>query len=117
MTPYEEIVANLRASCVGTYPWKNPLLNEHPEFFVFPESRENWPGIGGLVVLAYHHPLEEVSPIHIGMTSNFDDYFSRSPEVRGAQERGITHIHLLPLEDKEERVFLRRKLKEANPYR
>ena len=117
MTRYEEIVGNLRSSSVGTHRWGSPLLNEPPEFFVFPESRKDWPKIGGLVVLAHRPPLGLVSPIHIGMTSDFDRYFSISPEVRGARKTGITHIHLLPLEDAEERRSLRRTLKEANSYR
>ncbi len=117
MTPYEKIVAGLRSSSVGTHLWESPFLDEAPEFFVFSESRKDWPEIGGLVVLAHHHMPGGVSPIHIGMTSNFNSYFSISPEVRGARERGITHIHLFPLEGKQERVSLREKLKEANPYR
>ena len=117
MTPYEKIFASLRSSSVGTLRWESPFLKESREFFVFPESRTNWPEIGGVVVLAYHHPHGRVSSIHIGMTSNFDRYFSISPEVGGARKRGITHIHLFPSEDKNERVSLRRLLKEANSYR
>jgi len=117
MEQYEEIVADLRSSCVTTHPWESLFPEEAHEFFVFSESRNGWPEIGGLVVLAYQHMPGKVSPIHIGMTKNFDSYLSGSPEVRGARERGITHIHLFPLEDQEGRVSLRGKLKEANPYR
>lgn len=116
MTRYERIVAGLHSSSVGTHRWGSPLLDDFPEFFVFPESTTNWPEIGGLVVLAYHHRHGEVSPIHIGMTGNFDSYFSLSPEVGGARKHGITHIHLFPLEGKQERISLRRLLKEANQY-